>query len=465
MTKMRTVLIADDERLVRIGLMHMVDWERWSMKVVANAPNGQAAWDMYQEHRPDLVFTDIVMPGLDGLELAQRIKEDNPAVKILFLSCHSDFAYAQQGMALGASGYLLKTAMDVQEVDRYLDKITKEWGRSEQEGEAKVPLSGESSENASIHAELEHLYQKWLQERGDADRLNQLIRTYLDRDGYLCNDRQLCNDRDFRSEEHRHGDRLLNSSEQQNAELSSGEAQRDIQAQSDKNQSISRPSEEPTGETVLIVAFGLEEEAQRSWVHELQALQLAGMGRRGPILTLGSTQGMGPLVLMLPETYADEIMLRLVELHHSQPHLTWKRSQLPADTYDYMEEVARMLRNAELEQQYEMHSPSISEPIMQAVRYIDHHVQEPIVSSQLAGHVGLSRSHFSTLFKKEMGISFLDFLHRRRMNKAKELLTSTDWKIHVICEKVGIEDNRHFSKWFKRYTGMTPSEYREKPEK
>ncbi|MNW40573.1 Transcriptional regulatory protein DegU [compost metagenome] len=402
MTKMRTVLIADDERLVRIGLMHMVDWERWSMKVVANAPNGQAAWDMYLEHRPDLVFTDIVMPGLDGLELAQRIKEDNPAVKILFLSCHSDFGYAQQGMALGASGYLLKTAMDVQEVDRYLDKITKEWSRSEVEGETKDSQSGE---NASIHAELEQLYQEWLQEGGAADRLNQLIK------------------------------------------------------------SISKLNEEPTGETVMIVAFGLEEEAQRSWIQELQSLQVAGIGRRGPIITLGSTQGMGPLLLMLPETYADEIMLRLVELHHSQPRLTWKRSQLPADTYDYMEEVARMLRNAELEQQYEMRSPSISEPIMQAVRYIDHHVQEPIVSSQLAGHVGLSRSHFSTLFKKEMGISFLDFLHRRRMNKAKELLTSTDWKIHVICEKVGIEDNRHFSKWFKRYTGMTPSEYREKPEK
>lgn len=402
MTKMRTVLIADDERLVRIGLMHMVDWERWSMKVVANAPNGQAAWDMYQEHRPDLVFTDIVMPGLDGLELAQRIKEDNPAVKILFLSCHSDFGYAQQGMALGASGYLLKTAMDVQEVDRYLDKITKEWSRSEVEGETKDSQSGG---NTSIHAELEQLYQEWLQEGGAADRLNQLIK------------------------------------------------------------SISKLTEEPTAETVMIVAFGLEEEAQRSWIHELQSLQVAGIGRRGPIITLGSTQGMGPLLLMLPETYADEIMLRLVELHHSQPRLTWKRSQLPADTYDYMEEVARMLRNAELEQQYEMRSPSISEPIMQAVRYIDHHVQEPIVSSQLAGHVGLSRSHFSTLFKKEMGISFLDFLHRRRMNKAKELLTSTDWKIHIICEKVGIEDNRHFSKWFKRYTGMTPSEYREKPEK
>lgn len=458
MTKMRTVLIADDERLVRIGLMHMVDWERWSMKVVANAPNGQAAWDMYLEHRPDLVFTDIVMPGLDGLELAQRIKEDNPAVKILFLSCHSDFGYAQQGMALGASGYLLKTAMDVQEVDRYLDKIMKEWSRSEAEGETKAPLSGESGENACIHAELEQLYQEWLQERGTADRLNQLIRAYLHSDGHLRSDDYL------HSDEYRHGDRLLDRSEYQNDEIVSDEAQRDIGAQSGKAKSGSKLTEAPPVETVMIVVFGLEEGAQRSWTQELLSLQVAGVGRPGPILTLGWQQGMGPLLLMLPETYADEIIVRLVELHHSHPRLIWKRSQLPADTYDYMEEVARMLRNAELEQQYEMRSPSISEPIMQAVRYIDHHVQEPIVSSQLAGHVGLSRSHFSTLFKKEIGISFLDFLHRRRMNKAKELLTSTDWKIHVICEKVGIEDNRHFSKWFKRYTGMTPSEYREKQE-
>src|SRR5690606_39225018 len=90
----KKVMIVDDERLVRIGLIKTVEWQRWNMEVVADAPNGIKAYELFLQHRPDLVITDIVMPGMDGIELCEKIKSVEPRTKVVFLSCHRDFHYA-----------------------------------------------------------------------------------------------------------------------------------------------------------------------------------------------------------------------------------------------------------------------------------------------------------------------------------------------------------------------------------
>ncbi|WP_331436876.1 response regulator [Paenibacillus sp. E194] len=90
------VLIADDESIVRRGLMATVNWSRFNMVVVADAPNGQKAWEAFLLHEPEVVITDIVMPEMDGIELAKRVKEKSPHTRVLLLSCHRDFEYAQR---------------------------------------------------------------------------------------------------------------------------------------------------------------------------------------------------------------------------------------------------------------------------------------------------------------------------------------------------------------------------------
>ncbi|WP_337101486.1 response regulator [Paenibacillus sp. YIM B09110] len=383
MTKIRKVIIADDERLVRVGLMHTVDWKRWDMEVVGNAPNGEIAWEMYEELQPDLVITDIVMPQMDGIQLATKIKAANPEAKILFLSCHSDFAYAQQGMELGASGYLLKTAMDAETVDRYLMKITEEWNR----------LSAPSAEDTNA------MYRTWYTEGRNSEQLNAFIGQYTEKHS-----------------------------------LEGG---------------------------VLFSLFGLDAQELLTIVHRLDEQSGSDMnGQNLPIVHLHAEGA--PLIIVTPVRDAERLKLLLLECANAAgTAMTWKKSDVLTKQSDFMEAISRMMKTAELEKQYEFRTDAVSTPIMKAVAYIDEHLDEPIVSSQLAESIGLSRSHFSTLFKKELGVSFLEFLHRRRLRKASELLVQTDWRINLIGEKVGMEDNKHFSKWFKGYTGMTPSEYRE----
>lgn len=120
------VLIADDESIVRQGLRTIGPWERYGMEVVAEAPNGKKAYEAFIEHRPQVVITDIVMPEVNGIELATQVKQSAAETKILLLSCHRDFEYAQRGIELGASGYLLKTALNAENLGKYLDRFQTE---------------------------------------------------------------------------------------------------------------------------------------------------------------------------------------------------------------------------------------------------------------------------------------------------------------------------------------------------
>ena len=101
------IVIADDHRIVREGLRHLLE-KRTDFKVVAEAADGEAAVRLAKELSPDVVILDISMPGLNGIEATRRILAEGPGVRILALSMHSDRRFVIETLKAGASGYLLK---------------------------------------------------------------------------------------------------------------------------------------------------------------------------------------------------------------------------------------------------------------------------------------------------------------------------------------------------------------------
>lgn len=95
--------------------------------------------------------------------------------------------------------------------------------------------------------------------------------------------------------------------------------------------------------------------------------------------------------------------------------------------------------------------------------FIEQHYYEPITLTLISEMTGMSESHFSKLFAKEMNQNFIDYLTRVRINKAIELLTSP-MKLYEISEKVGYMNPEHFSRMFKKVTGLSPNQYREQLE-
>lgn len=102
-----TVLLAEDHEVVRDGLRALLETET-DIELVGEAETGRQAVQLVQELRPDVVVMDIAMPLLNGLEATRQILAAAPATRILILSAHSDDAYVERALELGAAGYLIK---------------------------------------------------------------------------------------------------------------------------------------------------------------------------------------------------------------------------------------------------------------------------------------------------------------------------------------------------------------------
>ncbi|UQZ84654.1 putative response regulatory protein [Paenibacillus konkukensis] len=105
---MFSLYIADDERWVRQGLRSTIDWHSEGIEPIGEAEDGLEAFDFITAYTPDILVTDIKMPGMDGLELMANLKQRNIKTKVIFISGYTDFSYAKHAVKLGAYDYVVK---------------------------------------------------------------------------------------------------------------------------------------------------------------------------------------------------------------------------------------------------------------------------------------------------------------------------------------------------------------------
>ncbi|MGT2828181.1 response regulator [Streptococcus hillyeri] len=105
---MYSILIVEDEYLVRRGICSLIDFKSFQIDRVAEAENGRKAWELFQAEPFDIVLTDINMPKMNGIQLAQAIKEKHPSCHVIFLTGYNEFDYALSAVKLGVEDYLLK---------------------------------------------------------------------------------------------------------------------------------------------------------------------------------------------------------------------------------------------------------------------------------------------------------------------------------------------------------------------
>lgn len=111
---MLKLLIADDERIIRETIYHLIDWEKYDIEVIGLCQNGIEAYDMILDESPDIVLTDIRMPGMGGLELIKKFSHTDLFIQFIILSGYGEFEYAKEAMKYGVKHYLLKPCNELQ---------------------------------------------------------------------------------------------------------------------------------------------------------------------------------------------------------------------------------------------------------------------------------------------------------------------------------------------------------------
>ena len=124
------IMIVDDEAIVRIGMKTMVDWNVHGHTIVAEAGDGESAFELAKKHNPDIILVDIIMPKMSGLELIEKMQKEQLTVKFIILSCMDELEYLRKALSLGVSEYFLKNMVNpeklIEVVNRVSDTICRE---------------------------------------------------------------------------------------------------------------------------------------------------------------------------------------------------------------------------------------------------------------------------------------------------------------------------------------------------
>ncbi len=136
------IMLVDDEEEVRTSIIRKIDWQDAGFEVIGDAENGKEALEKIEQNEPDVVLTDIRMPYMDGLEMAENIRQRYPSIKIVIFSGFDEFEYAKKAIKLNVIEYILKP-VNVEELTAILKKSRKISMRDRAEAEC-IPCFGKS---------------------------------------------------------------------------------------------------------------------------------------------------------------------------------------------------------------------------------------------------------------------------------------------------------------------------------
>lgn len=136
---MYSVIVIEDEEVLRKGIILTTDWATLNLRVIGEADNGNEGELLAKKLRPDIIITDIAMPGIDGLEMIHNLYEELPDTEFLIISGHAEFSYAQKALLYGVTGYILKP-IDPKEFIVHLTRAIAEVEKRKEEYSKEIRL-------------------------------------------------------------------------------------------------------------------------------------------------------------------------------------------------------------------------------------------------------------------------------------------------------------------------------------
>ncbi|MFS0855638.1 helix-turn-helix domain-containing protein [Paenibacillus taichungensis] len=508
---MMNVLLVDDEPWVLEGLRTMVNWNKYGFQICGEAENGNAAWSIIENLRPDLVFTDIHMPSVSGLELIDRSLQrlDKPPCFVI-LSGYDSFDYAKTALEQRVEDYLLKPIDEV-EIENVLEQMSRKIQNElvseklyQQERTLYVNCLFnrlfEGEDSSELQAEVESI----LQMKGHENMACLLIET------------DTCNE-DIQSQV----ERLASSNHYEffmDADGRMGVFAAEIEDSLNWLERLGRTLFEMYSDHgSIIVAFGYHSGgvvAMRSayekafaalkWkryqkgsgiirdqdlpMHGNMAIvnQKALTNLFKTILT-GEEDGLEREVnelLASPDSglSVSDIEYVRVQLLALEMGVLKQLKELEGDvdsfelqlqqmlggltdivSYPAFREYALILSLNALRALQELRKEKECSTIFRVVQYVNHEFREKLQLQEIAQKFHMNANYLGQAFRQQTGKSFREYLNDKRIEEAKRLLRQSCSSIAEVAVNSGYPNADYFVSQFKRMTGMAPSTYRKQP--
>lgn len=494
---MLKMLIVEDERWEREGLVDFLDWSGLGIEIAGTAVDGIDGLEQAELIVPDIVVTDIRMPGMDGMEMSRRMKEKYPFIKIVILTGFDDFAYAYEAIQIRANDYVLKPVEEEQML-LVMEKVVKECLRDLDSLKEQSKLRKQAEFHAAVSKQ--RMLADVLEGRSEPDNLDK---------------------------------QLIPSPSAQLAVWAAQRTQKDeLQEQVEQDPVLYRHGFGLAQETAV---EGSEGDWIGLWNNSVpnEGYSVIGVGNLvNSLLELRESCRQARMALkfgvfwnMSGIVYFSEIAVLQEEFSHCAQDVFirangWSKqivkSVSAGDELCVMNNLEKLLdflclhRGAGKEficmflngMSYEIslvvnemvrYGDVLAEPDIEGVRnfmrgYVIRAVkslkdkrndtEEYVVQKVLriiearyqtsdinlkttAAELFLSPNYLGMLFKKTMGRSYNDYLVGYRIDKAKELLRNPNKKVSKVAEEVGIPNNSYFCVVFKNLIGMSPGDYQE----
>lgn len=512
--EMYKVLLVDDERIILEGISNFINWESYQAALVGTAKNGVEAYRMIEEKVPDIVITDIKMPGMNGVELVKKVHEKYPDIRFIMLSGFAEFDYAKQAMEYGVKHYLLKPCNEnsiIQALTECIEEIEEVQSKDQfilemkQRIEKMLPYAKEQllkefvTKDSYGSKELEYYQQLFHIELQDP-----LVKLILFQIEELIEYELLFVIKNIT--ENTFNNIILSCTVGQHFLLMI-----DSSAQTDHLlEQIEQVREQfhqyyQRDITIAISEEGKMVSARQLYQQTLECLQHRFYLGEGSIITQTdiTTQPIRENHLQFDEqkfcllvksgrwddanreleqffqqlvqlrldiqttkSYVIQLfngMIRICSPEQMKEYLRVMPELLELDTIHSMHVFFSEIAEEITLQFYEQNRSKHSAIIQKVLEIIENELGNQHLSLNFIANerMFMSPDYLGKLFKKEMGERFSTYITKRRMEQAIQLIDQEkDVKIFEVAEKLGFTDSQYFSQVFKKQTGFTPSEYK-----
>lgn len=517
---MYKVLLVDDEKIILNGISRIVKWGDAGTELVGTASNGIEAIDFIAQQLPDIVVSDIRMPGMDGLTLVEKVYEQFPQIRFVMLSGFSDFDYAKRAMRFGVQHYLLKPCNEAQ-IEEALREVVADLRQSEgreqfvqqlKDGLQKVMphVKAQFLEefvtnktyghedwdyygalfNLDFHDkhvrlllfelegvyEYEHLFAVKNIAEDIIDRamisttVGKHVLLLLEEDGDIA---QLY---EHISEIRQTFQRFYKL----DLTIAISEAGEMIKARTLYKQTLECLSHRfYLGEGSLIAASDIYKMMDTTELRELRFDEEQLMMH----IKSGSVQEVLEQIdqffhqlrdmrfdMAMAKSYVIPSYMAMIRLTHAESLAMYMNKLLQLLQLDTLPSIQQMFRGvaSEIAQfNYDKNKKQHNAIVTKVLKVIEEHIADPELSLNWVANqmLYMNADYLGKLFKKETGEKFSNYVIQLRVTKAANLIARhQDVKIFEIAEQLGFGDNpQYFSQVFKKVVGCTPSEYMKSP--